>query len=72
MTEKNKKPFQDLGETHDHEEQLRADSMALIRADAELSKRLVIVEKAMTLIFAYTIEHTAATALRRSDMASRR
>jgi len=42
-------------------EKLRAESMGLIKADPELAKRLAIVEKAMTLIFAYTLDHTART-----------
>jgi hypothetical protein len=33
--------------------------MALIRADPELSRRLAILEKAMALIFSYTIDHTS-------------
>lgn len=51
--------FADIGETHVHEEKLRLDSMALIEADPEFSRRLEILQKAMTLIFAYTIEHTS-------------
>jgi len=51
--------FSDLNVTHDHEEKLRAESMALIQSDPELSKRLVIIEKAMTVIFGYTLEHTS-------------
>ena len=55
------KLFADLEVTHDHEENLRAESMRLIRADLELSKRLAVIEKAMALIFAYTLEHKAET-----------
>jgi len=51
--------FSDLKVTHDHEEKLRAESMALIQADPALSKRLAVIEKAMTLIFGYTLEHTS-------------
>ena len=53
--------FSDLLVTHEHEEKLRAQSMELIRADEELSRRLVIIEKAMTLIFGYTIEHKSGS-----------
>jgi hypothetical protein len=49
--------FSDLNVTHDHEEKLRAESIALIQADSELLKRLAIIEKAMTVIFGYTVEH---------------
>ena len=51
--------FSDLNVTHDHEEELRVESMALIHADPELSKRLAVIEKAMTVIFGYTLEHTS-------------
>lgn len=54
-----KPPFSDLRITHEHEEKLRAESVALIHTDAELSRRLVVIEKAMTVIFGYTIEHTS-------------
>jgi len=57
-----KPPFSDLKLTHEHEEKLRAESIALIHADEELSRRLVVIEKAMTLIFSYTIEHTSRSA----------
>jgi hypothetical protein len=53
--------FENLVVTHEHEEKLRAESMALIQADPELAKRLVTVEKAMALIFGYTLDHTART-----------
>jgi hypothetical protein len=55
MTEKSL--FADIAGTHEYEEKLRADSMALIRAEAGLSRRLMIIEKAMTVIFNYTVEH---------------
>jgi hypothetical protein len=51
--------FSDLNVTHDHEEKLRAESMALIHSDHEFSKRLAIIEKTMALIFGYTIDHTS-------------
>jgi hypothetical protein len=51
--------FSDLSVTHKHEEKLRAESMALINADVELSRRLLVIEKAMKVIFGYTIEHTS-------------
>jgi hypothetical protein len=49
--------FSDLNATHDHEEKLRAESMTLIHADPELSRRLAAIEKAMALVFAYTLDH---------------
>lgn len=55
----NKPLFSDLNLTHKHEEEFRAESMRLIHADVELSRRLVVIEKAMTVIFGYTIEHTS-------------
>jgi hypothetical protein len=51
--------FSDLTVTYEHEEKLRAESMALIHVDAELSRRLVVIEKAMKVIFGYTIDHTS-------------
>ncbi len=51
--------FSDLAVTHEHEEKLRGESMALIHADAELSRRLVIIEKSMTVVFGYTVDHTS-------------
>lgn len=51
--------FLDLNTTHAHEEKLRAESIALIQSDPELSKRLAIVQKAMALIFGYTLDHTS-------------
>ena len=50
-------PFSDLNVTHDHEEKLRTESMALIHADPELSRRFAVIEKAMALIFACTLDH---------------
>jgi hypothetical protein len=47
--------------TPDYEEQLRNESLALIAADPELARRLRMIEKAMALIFGYTIEHTAGS-----------
>jgi hypothetical protein len=58
MTEE---PFKDLGETHETEESFRAESMKLVGADHELARRLTMVQKAMTLIFGYTVEHTGRT-----------
>ena len=51
--------FSDLAGTHEHEEKLRAESMALIHTDAQLLRRLVVIEKAITVIFGYTIDHTS-------------
>jgi len=53
--------FSDIEETHCHEETLRLESMALINADPELSRRLDIIQKAMALIFGYTIDHTSSS-----------
>jgi hypothetical protein len=50
----------DLNATHDHEEKLRTESMAIIHGDPELSKRLAVIEKAMALIFAHTVDHTSS------------
>jgi hypothetical protein len=49
--------FPDIEATQDREEELRR-SMALIAADPELSRRLEMVQKAMTRIFGYTIDYT--------------
>jgi hypothetical protein len=51
--------FADIEETHGHEEKLRQESMALIASDPKLSRRLEMIQKAMVLIFGYTIEHTS-------------
>jgi len=51
--------FSNLRVSHEHEEKLRTQSIALIHADAELSRRLAVIEKAMTVIFGYTIDHTS-------------
>jgi hypothetical protein len=53
------KIFPDIDATHDHEEELRRESMALIEADPELFRRLEMVQKAMTVIFGYTMEYTS-------------
>jgi hypothetical protein len=58
VTKKNA-PFSDLKVTHDHEEKLWAESMTLIERDPEMAKRLAVIEKAIALIFAYTIEYTS-------------
>src|SRR5258708_22074635 len=49
----------DIEETHRHEEKLREESIAIIKADLELSRRLEMIQKAMTLIFSYTIDYTS-------------
>jgi hypothetical protein len=56
------KMFADLEATHGHEEKLRQESMTLIAADPELSRRLQMIQKAMALILGYTIEHTSRSA----------
>jgi hypothetical protein len=53
--------FSDIEQTHKHEEGLRRQSMALVATDPELSRRLEMVQKAMALVFRYTIEHTSRT-----------
>jgi hypothetical protein len=54
-----KPSFSDISVTHEHEEKLRTESMVLIRADRELSRRLAVIQKAMTVIFGYTVDHTS-------------
>jgi hypothetical protein len=51
--------FADLNVSHDHEEELRVETMALIEADETLKRRLATIQKAMRIIFVYTIEHTS-------------
>jgi hypothetical protein len=55
----NRNVFVDIDETHGHEEKLRGESMAMVTADPELSRRLETVQKAMALILNYTIDHTS-------------
>lgn len=38
---------------------MRAESVALIQSDPELLKRLAIVQKAMAIIFGFTLDHTS-------------
>jgi hypothetical protein len=59
MREQKRGLFADIEETHGHEEKLRQESMALIAAEPEASRRLEMIQKAMALIFGYTIEHTS-------------
>jgi len=54
-------PFSDLRINHDQEEKFWAESLALIEADQEMVKRLQIIERALALIFGYTIEYTSKT-----------
>lgn len=54
--------FSDIDATHSYEEKLRNESMALIAADFELSRRLEIIQKAMALIYGYTINHASRSA----------
>lgn len=53
--------FDDLSITHDHEEKLREQSLQLVRDDPELHKRLVAIEKAMAIIFGFTLDHKGET-----------
>jgi|SRR6516162_654253 hypothetical protein len=52
-------PFSNFEETHAHEENLRTESMQLARNDKEIERRLLVVEKAMALIFGFTVDHNA-------------
>lgn len=54
--------FSNLTVTHAKEEEVRAESMKLIREDEELARRLRIIEKAISLVFGYTIDYTAQSA----------
>jgi hypothetical protein len=56
-----KGPFLDLRQTHDHEEKLWAESLALVQGDPEMAKRLLVIENAMAVIFAYTVDYTSKT-----------
>ena len=47
----------DIDHIHEHEEKLRRETMALIASDAELSRRLRMVEGLLALISAYTLSH---------------
>jgi len=47
-----------LKSTHRHEEDLRAQSLALIEANPEWKQRLILIEKAMAVLFAYTHDYT--------------
>jgi hypothetical protein len=49
--------FSDFEETHKHEEKLRDESMDLVHANPEMSRRLEMIQKIMSLIFVYTIDH---------------
>jgi hypothetical protein len=49
--------FADFEETHEHEEKLREESIALVAGDPELTRRLEMIQKIMALVFVYTIEH---------------
>lgn len=54
--------FSNLTVTHAKEEELRAESMKLVREDEELARRLRTSEKAIALVFGYTIDYTAQNA----------
>lgn len=53
--------FANLNATHDHEEQLRERSLALIHRDPELSKRLATIERGMEVIFGFTLDHRGSS-----------
>ena len=53
--------FAGIKDTHAHEEKLRAESMAIIESDPEFGRRLEMIEKAMAIIFTFTIDHTSRT-----------
>jgi hypothetical protein len=50
--------FAGLTDTHETEEKMRRESLVLIAADPEMARRMVIVERAMALIFGYSMDHT--------------
>jgi hypothetical protein len=54
--------FENLEITHEHEEKLRGQSMELVAGDEELRRRFRMIEKAMALLFGYTIDHAARSA----------
>jgi len=58
--------FTDLIATHDHEEKLREQSLELIRHDPALSKRLATIERAMAIIFGFTLDHEGTTTEQRT------
>jgi len=47
-----------LKSTHKHEEDLRTQSLAMIEANLEWKQRLILIEKALALLFAYTHDYT--------------
>jgi hypothetical protein len=49
----------ELEATHNHEEKLRRESLRLSVTDHELRRRLQTIEKAMVLIYGYTIDYIA-------------
>jgi hypothetical protein len=51
--------FVGLRDTHETEEKMRRESLELIAADPEMTLRMAIVERAMALIFGYSIDHTS-------------
>ena len=53
--------FDDIETTHKHEEALRAESMTLVRGDPEMARRLDMIQKIMSLIFVFTIDHKSAS-----------
>jgi hypothetical protein len=53
--------FDDLNKTHEHEEQLRRRSLAMISADQALSHRLATIQRAMAVIAGFTIDHKATS-----------
>jgi hypothetical protein len=53
--------FAGLRDTHETEEKVRRESLALIAADLEMARRMVVVERAMALIFGYSVDYTGQT-----------
>jgi hypothetical protein len=53
--------FVGIKDTHVREEKLRAESMAIIEGDAEFGRRLEMIERAMAIIFTFTIDHISRT-----------
>jgi hypothetical protein len=50
--------FAGLTDTHETEEKMRRESLVLIATDPEMARRMAILERAMALIFGYSMDHT--------------
>jgi hypothetical protein len=58
MSEEPLGDLDNIESAHEHEEKLRAEALTIIEANSGLKKRLVAVERALTLIFAFTHDYT--------------